>query len=87
MNVMEAIQELRSPRGDLSIVLDAMELGEGIRPTIIVRHHGRTTVVGYEEALRRGIADDLLLTDDHLTWLRSQRKAVDEWMATWERLA
>lgn len=86
INIMEAEQELRSPRGEVSLILSARDLREDVGPTIIVRQKGRAAVAGYDDALRLGIADDLLLDDDHLTWLCSQRQAVDEWTATWERM-
>lgn len=86
INIMEAEQELRSPRGDVSLLLSARDLREGIGATVIVRQKGRAAVAGYDDALRLGVADDLLLDDDHLTWLRSQRQDVEEWSATWERM-
>jgi len=86
-NVMSSCQELVSPRGDLTIVLDVEDVLEYGQPSVTIRSNGRTSIVGFDDALRRGIADDLLLTDDHLTWLRSQRQQVDEWTATWARLA
>lgn len=49
-------------------------------------HIGGTHSAKYDEALRLGMVDGVMLNEDHVSWLRSMESGIEEWDATWKLL-
>lgn len=76
----ESTQVVRSQGITLSLVM----VDEPIA-TVTVAQPGDNEA-SFHQALRLGIVGSHVLSDDHVSWLRSLRDPVEEWIATQERI-